>query len=76
MTTPKPILDDDTPGEVPVDVLFQVSADGTTGWLVLAGVDGGDVLEIPLTREDAARLAAALSLYASPLRTARPAGHA
>lgn len=73
--TPAPI-EDDPPIGVPVDVHFIVE-DGA-GSLVLAAV-GADTLEIPLSRQDAVQLIAALAEYAYPgcrLRTAPAAGRA
>jgi hypothetical protein len=55
-----------------------MTPDGGEGFLVLAPLGGGDVLEVPLSRGDAAQLIAALAEYAYPgcrLRaTPRPSG--
>jgi len=68
-------------GETPVEVLLQVDPRTGEGWLVLAAV-AGDVLEIPITKADAARLARGLLAFANPRAFAarigalsREAGH-
>ena len=78
MTEPTATSAPDDPAGVLVEIRIQMSADGRQAWLALAAV-GADTLEIPITREDAAQLIAALAEYVWPgcrLMSATPAGQA
>jgi hypothetical protein len=70
---------DDPPLPVEVEVIFQVAPDGREGFLVLAPIGGGDVLEVPLSRADVAQLICAMSEFVWPgcrLQATPPAGRA